>query len=57
VNPKLTRAIARDAGATVGPALYADTLGAAGTPGATYLGALRSNADALAAGFGGHCQL
>ena len=43
VNPKLTRAIARDAHATVGPALYADSLGAAGSPGATYLGSLRAN--------------
>ena len=32
VNPKLTRAIARDAGAKVGPALYADSLGARARP-------------------------
>ncbi len=51
VNPKLTRAIARDAGATVGPALYADSLGAKGSPGATYLGSLRANTQALVAGF------
>jgi ABC-type Zn uptake system ZnuABC Zn-binding protein ZnuA len=59
-NAKLTRAVARDAGATVGPALYADTLGAAGSPGATYIGSLRFNTRALAAGFGGArsaCQL
>ncbi|HVF78327.1 MAG TPA: metal ABC transporter substrate-binding protein [Solirubrobacteraceae bacterium] len=57
---KLTRAIARDAGARVGPALYADTLGPAGSAGATYAGSLRFNARALAAGFGGggrRCQL
>ncbi len=57
---KLTRAIARDAGARVGPALYADTLGAQGSPGATYAGSLRFNTRALAAGFGGaggRCQL
>ena len=53
VNPTLTRAIARDAGAKVGPGLYADSLGPAGSPGATYLGALRFNARALAAGFNG----
>ena len=53
MNPKLTRAIARDAGAKVGPALYADSLGAKGSAGATYLGALRSNAEALVAGFTG----
>jgi ABC-type Zn uptake system ZnuABC Zn-binding protein ZnuA len=51
VNPKLTRAIARDAGATVGPALYADSLGAAGTPGATYIGSLQANTRALVDGF------
>ncbi len=60
VNAKLTRAIARDAGAKVGPGLYADSLGPAGSLGATYLGALRFNARALAAGFGAdaaRCQL
>ena len=51
-NAKLARAVARDAGATIGPALYADTLGAAGSPGATYIGSLRFNTRALAAGFG-----
>ncbi len=50
-NPKLTRAIAREAGARVGRALYADSLGAKGTPGATVLGSLRANTLALAAGF------
>ena len=57
---RLTRAIARDAGARVGPALYADTLGPDGSAGETYLGALRFNARALAAGFTGdddRCQL
>jgi ABC-type Zn uptake system ZnuABC Zn-binding protein ZnuA len=60
-SAKLTRAIARDAGATVGPALYADTLGPNGSAGATYVGSLRFNARALATGFGGgasgRCQL
>jgi len=56
VNARLTRAIAADAGARVGPALYADTLGPPGSEGATYLGALRFNARALAAGFGGDAQ-
>jgi ABC-type Zn uptake system ZnuABC Zn-binding protein ZnuA len=59
-NPKLARAIARDAGARVGPALYADTLGPAGSAGASYIGALRFNTQALAAGFAGRqrrCQL
>jgi zinc/manganese transport system substrate-binding protein len=62
-SAKLARAVARDAGARVGPALYADSLGPAGSPGATYLGALRFNTRALAAGFGARvgagsaCQL
>jgi ABC-type Zn uptake system ZnuABC Zn-binding protein ZnuA len=43
LNPKLEQAIARDAGATVGGALYADTLGPQGSAGATYLGALAAN--------------
>jgi ABC-type Zn uptake system ZnuABC Zn-binding protein ZnuA len=60
VNAKLARAIARDAGATVGPALYADTLGPKGSAGETYIGALRFNTQALAAGFTAgkrRCQL
>lgn len=59
-NEKLTRAIARDAGAKVGPALFADTLGAEGSAGGTYIGSLRFNSEALAAGFTGaarFCQL
>ena len=51
VNPKLTRAIARESGARVGPALFADSLGAKGSAGGTYLGSLRANTLALAAGF------
>ena len=60
-NAKLVRAVAREAGARIGPALYADTLGPAGSAGATYAGSLRFNTRALAAGFGGvrgsACQL
>lgn len=52
LNPKLTTAIAREAHAKVGPALYADSLGVKGSAGATYLGALRANTLALAAGLG-----
>jgi ABC-type Zn uptake system ZnuABC Zn-binding protein ZnuA len=50
-NAKLSRAIARDAGATVGPRLYADSLGPKGSAGATYIGSLRANTLALARGF------
>ncbi len=58
VSRKLTEAIARESGAKVGPNLYADTLGAEGSAGATYLGALRANTRALVGGFGGRsCQL
>jgi zinc/manganese transport system substrate-binding protein len=60
VNPKLARAIARDSGARLGAPLYADTLGPPGSPGATYIGSLRANTRALAAGFSGgraRCQL
>ncbi|MEA2137801.1 MAG: hypothetical protein QOG56_951 [Solirubrobacteraceae bacterium] len=52
LNPKLTKAIAREAGARIGPPLYADSLGTRGSPGATYLGALRENTLALVRGFG-----
>ncbi len=48
VNAKLARAIARDAGATVGPALYADTLGEPGRPTGTLIGAELHNARAMA---------
>jgi ABC-type Zn uptake system ZnuABC Zn-binding protein ZnuA len=59
VNAKLSRAIARDAHARVGPALYADTLGPKGSAGETYVGSLRFNTRSLAAGFGDgkRCQL
>ncbi|MGH2839196.1 MAG: metal ABC transporter substrate-binding protein [Solirubrobacteraceae bacterium] len=53
VNRKLAEAIARDSGATVGPDLYADTLGPMGSAGATYLGSLKANTQALVAGFTG----
>ncbi|MEA2151123.1 MAG: hypothetical protein QOD69_2953 [Solirubrobacteraceae bacterium] len=51
-NAKLSRAIARDAGAAVGPPLYADSLGPQGSAGATYIGSLRANTLALVRGFG-----
>jgi zinc/manganese transport system substrate-binding protein len=57
LSQRLERAVAEEAGARVGPALYADTLGPEGSLGATYLGALRHDAAAIAAGFGGDCDL
>ncbi|MFN8132701.1 MAG: metal ABC transporter substrate-binding protein [Solirubrobacteraceae bacterium] len=53
LNPKLVRAIAAQSGAAVGRPLWADALGPPGSDGATYLGSLRSNANALADGLSG----
>jgi zinc/manganese transport system substrate-binding protein len=53
VNPDIERAIAREAGARIGDRLYADSLGAKGTPGDTYAGALASDARALVRGMSG----
>ncbi|MEA2471125.1 MAG: hypothetical protein QOE38_2124 [Thermoleophilaceae bacterium] len=50
LNPKLEQAIARDAGAGVGGALWADTLGPKGSSGATYLGALAANTRTIVQG-------
>ena len=47
VNPDIERAIAREAGASVGGKLYADSLGPKGSAGATYVGALSADAAAL----------
>jgi ABC-type Zn uptake system ZnuABC Zn-binding protein ZnuA len=51
VNPKLARAIARQTGASSSAVLYGDTLGPAGSPGATYLAMEAHNADAMVRGF------
>lgn len=51
VSPKLARAIASEAGASTAYKLYGDTLGPAGSDGATYLGMERHNADAMVRGF------
>jgi ABC-type Zn uptake system ZnuABC Zn-binding protein ZnuA len=50
VNPDIERAIAREAGATIGDSLYADSLGPAGSAGETYAGALGADARALVRG-------
>jgi ABC-type Zn uptake system ZnuABC Zn-binding protein ZnuA len=52
-NTRLQRAVAQESDARIGPGLYADALGRPGSAGATYLGALRANARALASGFTG----
>lgn len=53
VNPKLAHAVAAQTGAISNLTLYGDTLGPAGSPGATYLGMERANADAMMRGFTG----
>jgi ABC-type Zn uptake system ZnuABC Zn-binding protein ZnuA len=53
VNAKVEQAIARETGATVGKALWADTLGPPGSDGATYIGSIVSNTRALVDGFSG----
>jgi ABC-type Zn uptake system ZnuABC Zn-binding protein ZnuA len=53
LNPKLADAIARQTGAMVGRPLYGDTLGPHGSPGETYIGMERANADAMVRGFTG----
>jgi ABC-type Zn uptake system ZnuABC Zn-binding protein ZnuA len=51
LDPKLEQQIASDAGVKVYANLYGDTLGPAGSPGATYLGMERWNVRTLVAGF------
>jgi len=53
ISEKLERAIARESGAQVGGALWADTLGPEGSGAETYVGAMRANADALVRGMSG----
>jgi zinc/manganese transport system substrate-binding protein len=53
INPKLAKAIARETGASANYTLYGDTLGPAGSRGATYLSMEVANADAMVRGFTG----
>jgi ABC-type Zn uptake system ZnuABC Zn-binding protein ZnuA len=50
LNPKLERAISREANASVGGALWADSLGPEGSDGETYVEAMESNTAALVKG-------
>jgi ABC-type Zn uptake system ZnuABC Zn-binding protein ZnuA len=52
-SPKLAKAIAQQTGARAQYDLYGDTLGPTDSPGATYLGMERANADAMVRGFTG----
>lgn len=59
IDPRLERAVAREAGATVGRPLWADTLGPDGSDGATYIQSIQSNTAALVEGLTGgttHCR-
>jgi ABC-type Zn uptake system ZnuABC Zn-binding protein ZnuA len=53
VSPRLARTIARETGASSAYTLYGDTLGPAGSAGATYLGMEQSNADSIVRGLTG----
>lgn len=50
INPKLEQQIGKQAGVNVYANLYGDTLGPAGSPGATYLQMERWNVEAIVAG-------
>lgn len=47
VNTRLAQTLARETGARIAPPLYTDALGAKGSAGATFLGALRFNVDTI----------
>lgn len=51
-NSQLIEQIAREAGVALGSPLYTDALGEAGTPGESYIGLMRANAEALAESLG-----
>jgi ABC-type Zn uptake system ZnuABC Zn-binding protein ZnuA len=53
LNPKLESAIAREANARVGDALWTDSLGPEGSNGKTYLEAMASNTEAMVDGMTG----
>ncbi len=53
VNPDVEEAIARESGARIGRALWADSLGPADSDGATYVDSIASNTAALVEGFSG----
>jgi len=53
VRSDVENAIAREAGARVAPALWADTLGPKGSSGATYIASMEANTHTIAAALGG----
>lgn len=56
INPKLERAVARETGAKVGRALWADALGPEDSDGATYIESVQSNTAALVDGLTGGAE-
>jgi len=56
LNPKLERAVARESGADVGSALWADTLGPEGSSGATYVDSIVANTRAIVDGLTGGAE-
>ena len=59
VNARVEQAIASEAGARVGRALWADSLGPEGSDGATYPRSIAANTEALVEGMTGgavHCR-
>jgi ABC-type Zn uptake system ZnuABC Zn-binding protein ZnuA len=53
INPKLEKAVARESGARVGGALWADSLGPDGSSGDTYVRSIESNTRAIVEGLSG----
>jgi zinc/manganese transport system substrate-binding protein len=53
INAKLEQAVAREGGAATGRPLWADTLGPAGSGGATYVESIASNTAAIVSGLSG----
>lgn len=50
INPKQMQQIAKDNGVVVGGSLYADSIGAAGSDGDSYIDMLKANTDKIVAG-------
>lgn len=60
VDPRLERAVAREAGARVGESLWADSLGPEGSSGETYLEAMAADTRSIVSGLSGQevtCEL
>jgi ABC-type Zn uptake system ZnuABC Zn-binding protein ZnuA len=52
-NPDLIASIAAEAGVELAPPLYTDALGPEGSPGATYMGMMRSNVETIVSALAG----